>query len=82
MSDAPTVLTVSLDEPEVTAAFLAQHGWSLPVVWDETGAAFAILGDPAIPRTLAISRTGVIIRDLLGAQSVPALQDAIEAAKR
>jgi len=76
------VLTVAGDEVEDVIAYLAAHHLTLPVVWDAHGKAHKALGVWGIPHTFAISRTGVIVRDLPGAQTRDALQEALSAAKR
>lgn len=75
-----TVLTVAGDESEDVAAYLTAHHLALPVVWDETGAAHRAFNVWGIPHTFAISRTGVIVRDLTGAQTQATLRAAVVSA--
>jgi thiol-disulfide isomerase/thioredoxin len=75
-----TVLTVAVDPAAEVSAYLAEQHFTLPTVWDETGEAQRELNVWGIPRTFAISRTGVIVRDLSGAQTHQTLQAALRAA--
>ncbi len=75
-----TVLTVAGDDSEEVARYLSDHQLLLPVVWDENGTAHRALNVWGIPHTFAISRTGVIVRDLPGAQTRAELAAALEAA--
>ncbi len=75
-----TVLTVAGDDSEDVAAYLADHHLTLPVVWDEDGAAHRALNVWGIPHTFAITRAGAIVRDLAGAQTRETLQAALVAA--
>ena len=77
-----TVLTVAGDESAEVAAYLAEHHLTLPVVWDENGSAHRALNVWGIPHTFAISRAGVVVRDLPGAQTREALQAAAAAAAK
>ena len=77
-----TVLTVAGDEAADVSAYLAAQHLALPVAWDEDGSAHRQLNVWGIPHTFAISRTGVIVRDLPGAQTAASLQAALDAARR
>lgn len=76
-----TVLTVAGDESADVAHFLDQHHLTLPTVWDGEGHAHRALKVASIPQTFAISRTGVIVRDLPGAQTRDGLLAAVQAAR-
>lgn len=77
-----TVLTVALDESEDVSDYLAAQHLTLPVVWDKAGEAQQLLHVWGIPRTFAISRAGVIVRDLTGAQTRETLLAALAAAAK
>ncbi len=77
-----TVLTVAGDDAADVTGYLAAQHMTLPVVWDDSGAGHRALNVWGIPHTFAISRAGVIVRDLEGAQSAATLQAALAAASR
>lgn len=76
------ILTVAGDESEDVAAYMREHHLTLPTVWDENGTAHRALAVWTIPHTFAISRTGVVVRDRMGAQTRESLEEAVAAASK
>lgn len=75
-----TVLTVAGDDVEDIADYLAKNAPTLPTVHDESGNVYRPMQVFELPHTLVISRTGVVVRDLVGAQDAASLESAIQLA--
>ena len=75
-----TVLTVASDDEDDIAAYLKAHAPELPAGHGTSSRLYRALGVWGLPHTFAISRTGVVVRDLVGAQTAESLEEAIVAA--
>ena len=76
-----TVLTVTAEEPADVRNFLTQRKIQLPTVLDADAAVHEAYHVAGIPHTVAISKTGVIVRELVRAHSAQELEQALDAAR-
>jgi len=75
------VLTVTAAEPSEVRSFLAAHQLTLPTVIDANGAVHDAYHVAGIPHTVVLSKSGVIVRELTGAQDAAQVKQALQAAR-
>lgn len=77
---------VAIDDLDPVAtdarAFLAQYHWTLPVLRDADGRTGDAYGVTSLPATVVLNAKGLIVRRLLGPQSVASLERALRTAAR
>ena len=74
------VLTVTAEGDAELRPYLAKNRFTFAVVGDENGAVHEAYHVAGIPHTVAVSRSGVIVRELVGAHDAAELRAALDAA--
>lgn len=74
------VLTVTTAEAAELGPYLAAKRYTFPVIVDKAAAVHEAYHVAGIPHTVAVSRSGVIVRELVGAHDATELRAALDAA--
>jgi peroxiredoxin len=69
----------SNETPESTQSFLAENGYTFPVVYDLDLSAYTAYSLHSIPMTVAVDAEGHIVRQQLGALTESTLQEFLDA---